>query len=349
MLSAPAAPGFARRAASAPDVAAIVVSHRSAAEAVACVASLREELARDAIRGEVILVDCASGDAEAAVLRRAAADDLLLLPENRGYSGGINAGLARARAPRLLLCNADLVFGPGSLSRLLAALERPGTGAAGPLCHWDAAGRIRMPPGYAPAFWRDFFQLAAGRFPAIDRRRFAAAAREAGRLWREGGETAHLTGAVLAVRRETFDRAGRFDERFPLEYEESEWEERVRAAGLVLRYEPAARVRHLYARSSTRSAEAPARREASRDLYRLRRYGRLGAAALAAPRLPRRDGASVAISPNPSLLPFAGASLDADFELPADVLASLPPGPLYLRVFRDRDGEPLETYVWSRP
>ena len=347
-----------------PDASAVVVSHRSAAEAAACVASLREELSRAGIRGEILLVDCASGEEEAAVLRGAGADVVVLLPDNRGYAGGLNAGLARARGPRLLLSNADVVFAPGSVPPLLAAIDAPGVGAAGPLCVWDEAARVRMPPGYAPGFLRDLLQLSAGRVRALDRRRFAATARETLRFWESGGDVEHLTGAVLAARRETFDRAGRFDEAFLFEYEESEWEERVRAAGLSLRYEPAARVRHLYARSSSRAAEAAGRRRASRDLYRRRRYGRSGAALLAraaslarppravplaSPRVPRRPGASLAISPNPSLLPFAGASLDADFELPPELLPSLSAGPLYLRSFREADGEPLETFVWNRP
>lgn len=347
-----------------PEVSAVVVSHRSAAEAVACVESLREEFVLAGLSGEVVLVDCASGEQEARALREARADALLLLPENRGYSGGANAGLARARSALLVVCNADVLFERGAVPALLSAVEDARVGVAGPLCFWDAGGRLRMPAGFAPGFLRDLLQLCAGRLPALDRRRFAAAARESLRLWEHGGEVRHLTGAVLAARRDVFDRAGRFDERFLFEYEESEWEQRVRAAGLVLRFEPRARVRHLYARSASRSPEAGSRREASRRFYRRRRYGTLGAgileraaplsrrpaaAPLARPELPRRPGAALALSPNPSVLPFVGAALDRDFALPPEVLPSLAPGPLYLRVFRENDGEPLETFVWDRP
>lgn len=347
-----------------PEVSAIVVNHRSVAEAAACVASLREAFAREGRRGEVVLVDCASGEVEAAALARIGADALVLLAENRGYSGGANAGLARARGARLLVANADVVFEPGAVTALLEAIEAPLTGVAGPLCLWDAAGRLRLPAGFAPGFLRDALQVSTGRFPALDRRRFAAFAVESLGLWENGGEVEHLTGAVLAARRDVFDRAGRFDERYLFEYEETEWEQRVRTAGFRLRYEPRARVRHLYARSASRSPETAARRAASRDVYRRRRYGTLGArlldraAALARPpravrlsepRLARRPAARLALSPNPSLLPFVGAPLDADFVLPPEVLPSLPAGPLYLRVFHETTGEPLETFVWDAP
>lgn len=346
-----------------PEVSAVIVNHRSALEAAACAASLREAFTREAIRGEIVLVDCASGEAEAGTLSLAGADALVLLPENRGYSGGVNAGLVRARAEIVILCNADVVFRSGAVRALSDAARQSRVGAAGPLCFWDAESRLLLPPGFAPGFGRDLLQLAAGRFPRLDHQRFAAFALETLALWRSGGDAPHLTGAVLAARREVFDRVGRFDERFPFEYEESEWEDRVRSAGYVLRYVPEAKVHHLYARSAARNPEAAARRAASRALYRRRRYGALGArlleqapawarpsrvAHLSEPRIAALPGASLALSPNRSLLPFVGASLERDFLLPSDVLPSLSPGPLYLRVFRQADGEPVETYVWEK-
>jgi hypothetical protein len=74
----------------------------------------------------------------------------------------------------------------------------------------------------------------------------------------------------------------------------------------------------------------------------------VAATRLDSPRLSARPGTAVAISPNPSLLPFASASLWEDFELPAEVIPSLPPGPVYMRVFQTADGWPLETFVWEK-
>ncbi len=220
-----------------------------------------------------------------------------------------------------------------------------------------------MPPGFAPRLWRDWTQLSAGRWPSWERKRFRPFALSCLRLWRDGGKVDHLTGAVLAARREVFDRVGRFDERFPFEYEESEWEDRVRRAGLTLRYVVAARVRHLYGRAAARDSSSAARRARSRDLYRRGQYGRLGALLLqkagrsqhrveaqplSRPAVARSPGARLALSPNPTLLPFVDASLDEDFVLPEEVLPSLPAGPLYLRVYRESDGNPLATYVWEK-
>lgn len=348
-----------------PGVSAVVVSYRTAAEAADCVASLRQAFGREGIAGEVVLVDCASGAGEAERLRAAGADVLVALPENRGYSGGVNAGLARARAGTLVVSNADVVFLPGALTALLEALAEPGVGAAAPVAVWDAAGRIRLPAGFASGFLRDLGQLTAGRLPSLDRVRFAAFARRTLALWDRGGDTDHVIGVVLAARRDVFDRVGRFDERFPFEYEETEWEERVRAAGFSLRFVAGARVRHLWGRSSAAAdpAETAAWRAASERRYRGLRYGSLGRALLelasgsarppaarpiGEPSLPARAGAALALSPNPSLMPFAGALLDAGFRLPEELGARLPAGPLYLRVFDAASGRPLETFVWEK-
>ena len=347
-----------------PELSAIVVNYKTAAEAIACVRSLREAFGREGIAGEVVLVDCASGAGEIARLEPAGADVLVALPENRGYSGGANAGLAYARGAVIVVSNADVVFRPGALTALAAAVRDPKVGAAAPLAEWDEEGRIRLPVESGPGFWRDIGQLTAGRLPRIDDLRFARFARRTMSLWQRGGDARHVVGVVLAARRDVFDRVGRFDERVPYEYEETEWEERALAAGLRLSFVVAARVRHLWARSAAADPEETARRRAaSARLYRRRRYGVIGRALLdrmqgAArppvarpidePQVSARPGAALGLSPNPSVMPFAGVLLDRDFRLSEELRAGLPPGVLYMRVFDAGSGRPLETLAWSK-
>jgi GT2 family glycosyltransferase len=276
----------------------------------------------------------------------------------------VNAGLERARAPRLLIANADVVFLPDALTVLLAEIEDPSVGAAAPLCLWDAAGRWRLPADSSRGFWGELAERYAGRSARLDALRFASFAQRTLRLWEKGGDARHLAGAVLAARREVFDRVGAFDERFLFEYEETEWEDRVRRAGLRLRFAPLARVRHLFARSASRNPDTQRRRGVSRRLYRQMRYGSLGRAILERPAssgaappssvvgepcVGARPGAWLAVSTNASVIPFAGTALSEEARLPQDVLASLRAGPIYLRVFRACDGQALETLVWEKP
>ena len=331
-----------------PELSAIVVSHRSAREASSAIAALRRAFAETRISGEIVLVDCGSGGEETAALRSAGADRLIAI-ENRGYAGGVNAGLAAATGRLLALSNADVELAAGALAPLLETASRSDVGACAPVQHADPDGRLALPSGFGAGFARDAAQTAPGsRGSSV---RFARHASRQWRLWSEGGETDYLAGSFLVARKEVFDRVGRFDERYPFEYEETEWEDRVRAAGLVLRVVAASRARHAPGTSAARNPETAGRRRTSRHVYRRWRYGRLGAAALAwlekrsktidapaAPAaFPARSGHAVAVSPNPSLLPFAAASLE---ERPAETawLRRFAGGPLYARIFRVSDG-----------
>jgi GT2 family glycosyltransferase len=345
-------------------LSAIVVNYRSAALAARCVASLAREIAAEGWEAEILLVDSASGAAEAAALAAIPHARRLLLAENRGYAGGVNAGLARASGELVLVSNPDVEYAPGSLGPLAAAARDPRVGAAGPAAFWDAGQRLRMPPGFAPGFGRDLAQYLAGRVPALDDRRFAAFAREALGLWAEGGDAAHLNGFSLMARRSVFARVGGFDESYAHEFEETDWEERALESGLLLRYVPAARVTHLWGGSSRGEPEpAEARRASARRLYRRRRFGRLRAALLegaaklvrtpayprlSEPRLSARAGHWVGISPNASGIPFAGAPLEREFRLPEEIAGAVAPGPWFFTVFSESDGRPAERHIWER-
>ncbi|HYK42662.1 MAG TPA: glycosyltransferase [Thermoanaerobaculia bacterium] len=345
------------------DLSAIIVNFRSAGKAAACAATLREGFEREGIAGEIVLVDCGSGAGERAELARVSADVRVLLPENRGYSGGLNAGLARANGRCLLLSNADVEYRPGALTALLEAASEKRTGAAAPRLEWDAAGRLLLPPGFDPGFLTEIALRRGTGSGARDARRFAAFARDSVRLWTAGGAARHLAGTVLASRRDVFDRAGRFDERFPFEYEETEWEDRVRRCGLELRAVPAARVRHLWGSSAVPDPETTRRREVSRRVFREDRYGTVGRRILERaerrgvqkplpplprleePELPARAGTWVGISPHASGFPFAGTHLSTPFRLPDEVRAAMPRGPWFWTVFSSDNGHPFERYT----
>jgi GT2 family glycosyltransferase len=346
-------------------LSAIVVNYKSAALAAECVASIAREVAAEAWEAEILLVDSASGAEERAALARIPAARQIPLSENRGYAGGVNAGLAQARGELVLLSNPDVAYAPGSLRELAAAARDPLVGAAGPAAFWDRGLRLRMPPGFRPGFARDLAQYLGGRFPALDARRFAAFARGALALWERGGDTDHLNGFSLMARRSVFARVGGFDESYEHEYEETDWEERALRSGLSLRYVPEARVSHRWGGSS-RVAPGPSqeRRERSRRLYRRRRYGRIAAAALEAaarlarrpdhprlaePRIPARPGHWLAISPNASGIPFAGTPLTADFRLPEEIVHALSPGAWVFTVFAEGSGRPVERHLWEKP
>ncbi|MEQ8813855.1 MAG: glycosyltransferase family 2 protein [Thalassobaculum sp.] len=162
---------------------------------------------------------------------------------NLGFAAAVNTGARIARGRDLVLLNSDVIPDePGWLGPLLAALDRPGVGAAGgQLLYFDDSLQFaglyfdRSPDGC----W--FNRHIAKGFP----RSYPAA-----NLARE---VPALTGACLAVRRTLYDRLGGFDENFVIgDFEDSDFSLRVRAAGLTCWYEPAAVLYHVERQSIDR-------------------------------------------------------------------------------------------------
>ncbi len=201
---------------------------------------------------EIVVVDNASRDGSPEMV---AADfpeaRLVRKAENLGFGGGANAGLAVARGRVLVLLNSDAWLLDGSLERLVERLERePDVGLIGPL--------ILLPDGRV--------QKSARRFPSLGRlllselwlHRLLTRANAAETLlghWfdHESSRDADwLVGACLLLPRATFARTGGFDASIFMYGEEVEWCRRIRACGLRVVFDPAARVRHLNHQSADR-------------------------------------------------------------------------------------------------
>ncbi len=111
---------------------AVILNWRTADHALRAVAALR----KDGVAAErIVIVDNASGDGSVERLREGVPDSIVLaMDENVGFARANNAG-ARSlpSTSAYLVLNSDaFVHRPGSVSRLLAALEDPATGIAVP-------------------------------------------------------------------------------------------------------------------------------------------------------------------------------------------------------------------------
>lgn len=277
-----------------PVISAVVVSFRSAGLATRAFDSLRRDAAAAGLSLETIAV-VNSGDAgEARALERAA-DRVLVPGRNLGYAGGLNAGLREAHGDVVLLSNPDVVVRAGALEALRAAASS-GPVAAGPAFFLDEGETLHMPPGEEPRPCGLARRRLAARGSAAVFRRAVRRARTAARTV-ERGETAAVTalsGALVAVSRETLERAGPFDEGYALYFEENDWQRRLRTLGGTLLRVGAARVVHAYNQSARLEPRAAEWFAASERRYYTTHFGARGAAALdalaesagAAPRIP---------------------------------------------------------------
>src|SRR5215212_2039665 len=110
-------------------LSAVIVSWNGMRQLPECLAALLPQLPPNA---EVILVDNGSTDGTPAWAHAHHPQlQIIALPENAGFAGGVNAGLRAARGDLLLLLNDDAFAEPGFIAALLETMARqPDVGAA---------------------------------------------------------------------------------------------------------------------------------------------------------------------------------------------------------------------------
>lgn len=128
-------------------VTACVVSFNTAEHLPGCLDTLAAQTHGDL---EVVVVDNASADGSADVVRRTHPQVRLLAnPDNRGFAGGANQGLALADEGAFFVLNPDIRLAPDHLARAVAALTAGDDIAS-------VQGRLRqMDPATGAAILRD--------------------------------------------------------------------------------------------------------------------------------------------------------------------------------------------------
>ncbi|HSG40682.1 MAG TPA: glycosyltransferase family 2 protein [Thermoanaerobaculia bacterium] len=246
-------------------VAVCIVTFNSAGDLPGCLQSVAALRHRPL---EIVVVDCASSDGSLETARAHAPAGLPLqavaLSENLGFAGGMNAALARTRAPFVLLLNADARPGPDYVTRLLERAAHPGLRAGA------VTGRLVRPDGRLDACgmrlipsWRHLDRGSGEE----DRGQWAVPERVFG-----------ATGAASLFRREALDDVAVegevFDPRFHSFREDAELCFRLRERGWEVLYEPAAVAGHRrFNLPERRSGMPPAvNRHSLKNRYLLRVY-----------------------------------------------------------------------------
>ena len=225
------------------DLAVVFVNYQTPDDVSASVASI-ERTAADLV-AEIVVVDNASGDGSAGLLRqRHPRIRVLEQRENRGFAAGVNAGFRATSAPHVLVLNPDTEVRPRALAALRDHLQaNPGVGVVGPiLLERDGAVRLDSYKGL-PSIW----SLFCGAFFPLGRvltgTRFHPELR-ARRDSDRGGTVPRICGSAMAIRRAAFDEAGPMDEGYFLYFEEIEWQRRAADHGWGIEVVPESRVVH---------------------------------------------------------------------------------------------------------
>ena len=212
-----------------PAVSVIVPTFGKAEYTLRCLASMARNLPNAPI--EVIVVDDASGDPEAAALARVRGIRLVTNETNLGFLRTCNAAARIAAGRHLLFLNNDTEVLPGWLDPMVALLDdRADAGAVGSMLLFPD-GRLQEAGGI---IWRDGTGWTFGRGDDPEKPKYNYVR-----------EVDYASGASLLVRRALFHRLGGFDEAYAPAYcEDSDLAFRIREAGLKVLYQPLSRVVH---------------------------------------------------------------------------------------------------------
>lgn len=210
-----------------PACSVIIVNWNGRHHLDTCLEALRRQSYKDY---EVILIDNGSSDGSAEHVRtRHEWVRVVVLDENRGFSGGSNEGIRRARGQYVALLNNDTEADPHWLEELVAGLEGHGADfCASQVLLFDE---------------REILDSAGDELAIIGVGNKRGHLQEAFR-YRQPGEVFGASAAAALYRRSMLDDIGLFDEDFFLIFEDVDLSFRARNAGYRCAYVPTARVYH---------------------------------------------------------------------------------------------------------
>ncbi|ANJ26291.1 glycosyltransferase family 2 protein [Agromyces aureus] len=226
-----------------PELSIVVVNYNTRQATTACLRSVID--ASPGVDLELVVVDNGSVDGSVEAFRAEFPDaSVIAAGENLGFARGVNLGARAAAGSWLLLLNPDTITLPGSLASLLDfARTHPEYGIFG--------GRTLRPDGGvdpsscwgAPSLWSlaMFATMASTAFkrsPIFDPESLGAWPRDTVR------EVPIITGCLLLVRRDDWQRLGGMDEEYFLYGEDAEFSLRAARAGLRRVIVPAAEIVH---------------------------------------------------------------------------------------------------------
>jgi hypothetical protein len=201
---------------------------------------------------EIIVVDNASSDGSAAMVRERF-PDVVLLPNdhNPGFAAANNRAIAHSRGRVVMLLNPDTVVFPGALDALIEFLAaNPAAGAAGSrLLNPDGSLQPSCHP--APTVTRELWRLFH-----LDRLKPLALYPMAAWPVDRPRPVDAVMGAALVVRRTVIGEIGVLDDTYFMFSEEVDWCVRIRRAGWSIYWVPQSRIVHFGGQSTRQIAPA---------------------------------------------------------------------------------------------
>lgn len=239
--------GRVQRMSTRPLVSFVIVSWNVREYLIRCLESIERWVH---MPHEIIVVDNASSDGTAGVLRkRFPQAQLVEMGRNVGFASANTQGVKSARGEWLFFLNPDTELTEDAVTPMLEhAAGRKEIGCLGPkLVFADGT--------YQPSVRR--FPRLADQITILLKLRQALSwtsfmrryLEDPGQSARDPIKVDQIMGAAMLIRREVYDQAGGFDERFPNWFEEVDLCQRIHRAGYQIVYFPETQLTHFGGRS----------------------------------------------------------------------------------------------------
>ncbi len=236
------------------DIAITIVNYNMRDAILACLQTLRADIASSNLDVVVTIVDNASSDNLQRVLANQFPEVRFIANDaNVGFGRGNNVGLQSVKAKYYFVLNPDTSFvQPNTLSRLYDWMERePKVGMIGPkLIYPD--GTLQKSCFRFPKFSDKIMrQLKLDRFYRVKKRIDHFLMEDFDH--RSARAVDWVLGSAMFVRAKALEQVGGFDDRFFMYFEDCDWCRRFWEAHWPVYYVPEITIAHVYARATTKT------------------------------------------------------------------------------------------------
>ncbi len=225
------------------DISFIVLNYKNKGLVKNCLKSIiNSDLG--GLKYEIIVVDNGSGDGIKEMLKNNFSDITFIQSRyNLGMGAGNNLGIKQAKGKYVALLNPDTMILNNSFKVLLNFMEKNfKAGLVAPQLLNPDGGvqytRCRFPEFLTPLYRR----TPLGKLPAIKEKLDNYLTKN--KSYDEPAKSEWIYGACFFVRREVFQQAGFFDERFFLGFEDTDLCRRIWRAGYEVWYCPQSKIIH---------------------------------------------------------------------------------------------------------
>lgn len=228
------------------DVSIILVSYKTKELTKNCIKSICEKT--EGFSYDIYVVDNNSQDGSCEMIRDEFPDvKLIENPENNGFGSANNIAIRESQSKYVFLLNTDTLLINNAIKILFDFMENsPGTGACGANLYDENMEHIHSYGIFQTIRSQILKTFGLRYFFPEDLKQMKDKGLNKENLFKT---VDYITGADLMIRKTTLDKAGIFDERFFMYYEEAELQYRIKKHGFEIYILPEAQIIHLHNKS----------------------------------------------------------------------------------------------------